>query len=137
MNNELLPGSAREAVLRAGDLLDHKGGRDGRTTWRLRDRTLRALHLADAPFALENPGGRAGITTWRLDAETHRMVEVSHAPFTPVSRFSDTERGRWLNPYLFFGGVDVPREGMSFELARPKPDAPEGARVKVWVTWER
>ncbi len=137
VNNELLPGSAREAVLRAGDLLDHKTGRDGRTTWRLRDRTLRALHLADAPFALENPGDRAGITTWRLDAETRRMVEVSHAPFKPVARFSDAERGRWLDPYLFFGGVDVPREGMSFELARPKPDAPEGARVKVWVTWER
>ena len=136
VNNELLPGPAREAMHRAGDLIDHRAG-DAKTPWRLRDRTLRSLHLADATFALDNPGGRAGLTTWRLDPEKHGLVELSHTAFTPISRFSDGERGRWLNPFLFFGGVDVPREGMAFELTEPKKDAPAGARVKIWVTWER
>jgi hypothetical protein len=111
--------------------------RDGAPIYRLRDRSLRALHMADAPFAVENPGGRGGITYWRLDAARRAFVVDRHVPFEPVPRFDDALPGRWMNPHLFFGGVDVPPAGLSFELAPPKPDAPAGARVKVWIDWTR
>ncbi len=133
--NELLPGAAREAVQRAVDLLDDKRRPDGTLAWRLRDRTLRTLHLLDAPFSLDAQPD--AVTVWRPDPATRTLAAVSHSGVPPVSRFSDGERGRWLNPFLFFSGVDVPREGFGFELATPKADAPVGAKVKVWLVWER
>jgi immune inhibitor A len=135
--NESVPaGPERARYARAGDLVDVRM-RDGAPIYRLRDRSLRALHMADAPFAVENPGGRGGITYWRLDAARRAFVVDRHVPFEPVPRFDDALPGRWMNPHLFFGGVDVPPAGLSFELAPPKPDAPAGARVKVWIDWTR
>ncbi|MCK6574519.1 immune inhibitor A [Myxococcota bacterium] len=136
LNETLSPGPARARYARAGDLVDVRL-RDGAPVYRLRDRALRALHLADAPFAVDNPGGRAGLTYWRLDAAGRAFVPDRHVPFVPVARFDDAVPDRYLNPHLFFGGVDVPPAGLSFELAHPKPGAPAGARVKVWIDWAR
>lgn len=130
--NELLPGEARERWQEIGELYDYKI-RDGKVVWRLRDRSLRYVHTLDAPFALEPfPDG---ITFYEVDGEG--LKKTASAPHPAVDRFTDADPKRWANPKLFFGGVAVPPEGLSIELTRPKPTAPEGAEVKVWFLWDR
>jgi hypothetical protein len=54
-----------------------------------------------------------------------------------VSTFSDSDPSRYLNPHLPFGGVEIPNEGLNFQLAEPGEEAPEEAKVKVYFTWDR
>ena len=130
--NELLPGPKRDAFTGVGELYDYKV-RGGKVTWRLRDRSLRFLHTLNAPFALE-PFADGVI---HYDVKDGKLVKIASKPHPAVPRFSDAEGGRWQNPKLPFGGVQVPPLGFSFELAKPKADAPKAARVKVWLLWDR
>ncbi len=130
--NELLPGPARARVQAAGELFDYKM-RDGKPFWRLRDRSLRHVHTQDAPFALD--AFPDGVTFYAV--RDGKLVQTASRPYPAVDRFSDGAPGRWMNPKLFFGGVAVPPVGLELQLARPKGDAPEGAKVKLWVEWTR
>ncbi|MEZ4431739.1 MAG: immune inhibitor A [bacterium] len=127
-----LPGPDRERYASAGELLDDKK-RDGEVSYRLRDRALRHLHSYDAPFALE--AFPDGIEHYLV--RDGQLVETGSAPHPAVSSYSDATPARWQNPNLPFGGVTVPSEGFGFHLAKPKPDAPKEARVKVYFTWDR
>jgi len=129
--NELLPGPDREGVQRTGELLDTKR-RKGVLTYRLRDRSLRHLHSYDAPFSLRPFDD--GVILY--DVGDDGLNRASSRPHPATARFSDPDGRRWLNPNLFFGGVQVPDERFSFELAQPREGAPAGARVKVWLLWE-
>ncbi len=132
MSNELLPGEARQQWHEAGELYDYRVT-GGDVAWRMRDRALRYVHTLDAPFALEPfPDG---VTYYEVEGGT--LKKTGSAPHPAVARFDDADAARWANPKLFFGGVAVPPEGLSMELTKPKADAPEGARVKVWFTWDR
>ncbi len=130
--NERLPGEARDAVEAAGELFDYKV-RGPKLTWRLRDRSLRYVHTQDAPFALEP--FPEGVRIFDVRDGALHLVETR--PHPAVDRFGDDAPGRWANPKLFFGGVAVPNAGLAFRLAHPKPDAPAGARVKLWLEWSR
>jgi hypothetical protein len=130
MINTLLPGAARERVTETGELYDYRM-RDGKVVWRLRDRSLRYLHNADSPFALERFGDQ--IVTW--DVVDGALKKVSSVAAPAVAGFTDATPARWANPKLFFGGVAVPDAGLAFELVRPKADAPKSARVKLYFTW--
>lgn len=130
--NELLPGPDRAGVREAAELYDYKQ-RDGKVSWRLRDRSLRHLHTLDAPFALEPFEG--GIELFEVEGD--RLVPAGTRAHPAVSRFDDGQPTRWANPHLYFGGVAVPDAGFGFELATPKPTAPAPSRVKVWFTWDR
>ena len=135
--NDLLPGTAREAVRPAGELYDYRQRPGKPTRWRLRDRTLRALHNADSPFALA-PFPDA-VTWWRVEDGPGgaKLVKTRSfaAPATPA--FDDARSARWKNPKLYFGGVSVPDEGLGFRLAKPKAAAGKSARVKVYFRWRR
>jgi len=131
--NELLPGEAREAYKSMSTLFDYRVDRNG-ISYRLYDRALRSNHSADAPFALTDfPDG---LRFWRPNADGE-MERFDGRPFAAVSTFSDADPSRYMNPYLPFGSARVPNEGMGFQLAEPDPDAPAGAKVKVYFTWDR
>lgn len=130
--NELLPGRDRNSVQKLGEMLDYRV-RKGQVQWRMRDRSLRHYHTYDAPFSLEPFDG--GVKTFVVsEGQLQRRTSTGHPA---VAKFSDADPTRWLNPKLPFGGVAVPTEGFGFELAHPKGEAPKGARVKVYFTWDR
>jgi M6 family metalloprotease-like protein len=129
--NELLPGEAREPYKSMGTLFDINVGRGG-VSYRLYDRVLRSQHSADAPFALEPFAN--GLEFWRPNA-AGEMERVDGVDFAGVSAFSDSDAH--LNPHLPFGSAAVPDEGFGFQLAEPGAQAPEGAKVKIYFTWER
>jgi len=129
--NELLPGQDRDAVQRAGELLDYKV-RKGERRFRVRDRSLRHLHSYDAPFSLTPFSG--GVELFDIGPEGLKRASASPHPATRA--FSDATPSRWLNPKLYFGGVALPDERFAFELAEPKEGAPDGARVKVWLLFD-
>jgi len=129
--NELLPGKARDAVESASELVDDKV-RDGVRSYRMRDASLRYLHLLDAPFALEPFAD--GLITYRVT--DHGLEKTGARAYPAVSEFSDANPSRWLNPRLPFDGVAVPQTEFSFRLEKPPADAPVGARVKVVVSWK-
>lgn len=136
--NAHLPGPERDQFYEMSELYDYvpplaaQGERPARPPiWRLRDRSLRFLHTYDAPFALEPFEG--GVEIFDLVEGEWRVSE--RLPHPAVRRFDDANPARWLNPKLPFGGLAVPDEGFSFELAKPKPDAPEPAEVKVYFNW--
>lgn len=129
--NEVLPGPERDRLQRAGELIDDRV-RQGKRTFRLRDRSLRHLHTYDAPFALAP--FEEGVEVYDVGPDGLRRATSSALPAT--DRFSDSDRARWLNGNLPFGGVEVPDERFSFQLTQPKEGAPKGARVKVWLLFD-
>jgi bacillopeptidase F (M6 metalloprotease family) len=134
--NELLPGEARDKYKSASSLFDIRVDKEG-VSYRLYDRALRDAHSADAPFALEDFAN--GVQFWGVaDRGGQReLVPVRGEPFAAVPTFSDADPSRYLNPYLPFGSANIPNEGLSFQLAEPGDRAPDGARVKVYFTWDR
>ncbi|TGD75348.1 M6 family metalloprotease domain-containing protein [Mangrovimicrobium sediminis] len=128
--NEYLPGIERESRKAAGTFYDLRI-RDGVTQYRLYDRLLRAMHSADAPFALD-PFER-GIQFYHPRDGEMRPGEAR--PFAPVSRFTDARPNRYLSPKLPFGGADIPEAGFEFELAQPGEQAPAGSVVRVNYRW--
>lgn len=132
LGNEFLPGPPREPYKGVSTLYDIKL-RKGKLSYRLYDRRLRNFHSADAPFSLER--FERGLVFYKRERDT--LVESDSRAFEPVSVFDDSDPATYLNPGLRFGSAKVPREGLSFQLAKPKPDAPDGARVKVYFTWSR
>jgi immune inhibitor A len=128
--NELLPGPARDARQRAGELVDSKT-RKGKTSYRLRDRSLRYLHTFDAPFALDP--FEDGVVFYKVGKT--KLKRIGARPHPAVPRFDDTLKARWLNPKLPFGGIETPQAGFSFELDKPSADAPPGTQVTVKMKW--
>jgi len=131
-SSEYLPGEAREQFKSMSTLYDFRV-RNGEITYRLYDRALRNAHSADAPFALEQFDG--GIELYGIENE--QLVRQDSRPFAAISTFSDADISRYLNPHLPFGSASIPSEGLNFQLAVPGENAPKGARVKVYFTWER
>jgi immune inhibitor A len=129
--NELLPGEAREPYKSMGTLFDINVGRDG-VSYRLYDRALRSQHSADAPFSLQPFAN--GLEYWRPNPQGE-MEMTGGVAFPAVSAFSDADAH--LNPHLPFGSAAVPNEGFGFQLAEPGAEAPDGAKVKIYFTWER
>ena len=91
-----------------------------------------------APVAAYVPvvvaGGLAHVSG-QLPFVDGKLVKAEGRAYPAVAAFTDATPARWLNPGLRFGGVAVPDVGFSFRLTAPKPDAPPGARVKVWFDW--
>ncbi|MFN3198279.1 MAG: M6 family metalloprotease domain-containing protein [Bradymonadia bacterium] len=138
--NEMLPGAARERYWGASELYDYRVKKPkagpGKPTepsifYRMRDRTLRYMHTLDAPFSLK-PFEDA-LVFYRVDGKS--LVPTEKRPAPAVKRFDDRTSERWANPKLYFGGVKVPPEGLSIELAEPGKHAPDEAQVKIWVDW--
>lgn len=132
LSNEFLPGKDREPYKSMGTLFDTRL-RGGKISYRLYDRLLRNVHSADAPFSL-NPFS-AGLQFYGL--EEGELVKQSSEDFTAVKAFSDENPQRYLNPHLPFGSADIPNAGLGFMLAEPGNNAPPGAKVKVYFTWDR
>lgn len=130
--NEILPGEERADYISMGSLFDLRLGNEG-ISYRLYDRLLRNAHSADAPFALED--FENGLQFFR--GREGELVPTEGVDFPAVSRFSDADPSRYLNPHLPYGSAAIPSEGLSFMLAEPAASAPEEARVKVYFEWER
>jgi immune inhibitor A len=133
LNNELLPGAAREGRKSMSTLFDIRVSTDV-ISYRLNDRVLRNGHSADAPFSLELFAD--GLAYYGI-AANRTLVQTDGVDFSAVPSFSDADPSRYLNPYLPFGSASVPSEGLSFHLAEPGEAAPASARVKVYFTWDR
>lgn len=129
--NEYLPGAERDRFESMGSLFDLRVGDE--VSYRLADRSLRNAHSADAPFALQEFAN--GVQFYRVSE--NRLVPAGGRPHPAVSGFSDADPSRWLNPHLLFGSASVPSEGLGFELVPPGDNAPDGAKVKIYFTWER
>ena len=129
--NELLPGTARGAYQPMSTLLDIRVGGDA-ISYRLYDRRLRLAHSADAPFSLD--AFENGLQFY-VTNDANELIPGSGVDFRAVARFNDSDQH--LNPYLPFGSANVPDEGFGFQLAEPGIGAPDGAKVKVYFTWER
>ncbi|MES2625442.1 MAG: immune inhibitor A domain-containing protein [Pseudomonadota bacterium] len=132
LNNETLPGAAREKYKSMGSLFDYRVTKEG-ISYRLADRSLRNNHSGDAAFALED--FPVGLQYYGI--KDNEMVPVRSEPYGHVSTFSDSDPSRYLNPHLPFGSAAIPNEGLNFELAAPGADAPAGAKVKVYFNWDR
>ena len=133
LSNELLPGEERDRFKSMGSLFDYRVERDGSLSYRLYDRLLRNNHSADAAFSLDDfPEGLQYYGT-----RDNQLVPVRSEAYPTVSRFSDADPSRYLNPRLPFGSAAIPNEGLNFELAAPGEHAPASARVKVYFTWDR
>lgn len=133
LSNEYLPGAEREAFRSMGSLFDYRLERDGSLGYRLYDRLLRSNHSADAPFALtEFP---VGLQYYGIDGDA--LMPVRSVPYPAVRQFSDSDPSRYLNPHLPFGSAAVPNAGLNIDLAEPGAQAPVGARVKLYFSWDR
>ena len=130
--NELLPGAARDPFKSMGTLYDYRLGRDG-VSYRLYDRMLRNAHSADAPFALADFSNALQFYA----IENGELRPASGRDFTGVSSFSDRAPASYLNPHLPFGSANIPAAGLNFDLAAPGSAAPDGAKVKVYFSWDR
>jgi bacillopeptidase F (M6 metalloprotease family) len=133
LSNETLPGAERDRYKSMGSLFDYRVGRDGTVSYRLYDRLLRNNHSGDAAFALED--FTEGLRYYA--ARNGTLTPVRSTPYPTISRFSDADPSRYLNPHLPFGSAAIPNEGLNFELAEPGAGAPAAARVKVYFTWDR
>ncbi len=131
--NEILPGTERERYRSMSTLFDIRVG-GGEISYRLYDRRLRNAHSADAPFSLED--FRNGIQFFGI-SDSDEMAPTRGIDFAAVGSFSDRNPARYLNPHLPFGGVNIPNEGMNFQLAEPGEQAPGNAKVKVYFSWDR
>lgn len=132
LGNEFLPGADREPYKSMSTLYDFRLGPNG-ISYRLYDRSLRNAHSADAPFALEDFAN--GIQFYRI--EDDELVPADSIDFAAVSSFSDSDPSRYLNPHLPFGSANIPNAGLNFQLATPGEQAPTGAQVKVYFSWDR
>jgi len=132
--NELLPGVARLPFKGIGEAIDTRK-RKGKTSYRMRDRTLRNLHTRDSSFSLDSFAD--GIVYWEVSKNGRKLVKVGSKPYPAVSKFTDSTPGRWLNKKLPFGGVAVPNTGFSFELAKPGAGAKAGAKIQVKWAWPK
>ncbi len=130
ITNEYLPGPEQAAREPAGTMYDLRI-RNGETQYRLFDRILRRFHSADAPFALA--AFPRGLEIYQPRDGGMALQEAR--PFAPVSSFSDSDPGRYLNPNLPFGSAALPRAGFSFDLAAPGEKAPAGSVVRVDYRW--
>ena len=128
LNNDYLPGEARDPFRKAGELVDTKT-RDGKTTYRMRDVSLRYMHTQDSPFWYE-PFAEG---TTHYDVTATGLVVNATYPHPAQPRFDDTATP--MNVKLPFGNVDLPKAGFAFEVAAPGADAPAGVRVKVSFEW--
>ena len=131
--NELLPGEDRERYTSMSTMFDVRVG-GGNISYRLYDRRLRTAHSADAPFSLQPFTN--GLQFYGIGA-TNELVPTRGIDFEEVSTFSDETPSRYLNPHLPFGSANVPDEGLGFQLAAPGGQAPDGAKVKIYFTWDR
>ena len=133
LNNDLLPGEPRQSRKSMASLYDIRLS-NRVTSFRFNDALLRNRHSADAPFALAPfPDG---LRFFEVGA-TGEMTRVRGVDFTAVRSFSDADPSRYLNPHLPFGSAKIPSEGLNFQLAEPAADAPSGAKVKIYFTWDR
>ncbi len=130
--NDLLPGADRLKYKGASTLFDLRI-RNGETEYRLYDRALRNRHSGDAPFALK-PFDK-GVSIYGI--QDKQIVEEQSSPYPPVSEFSDTRPNRYQNPQLPFGGANIPEMGLRFKLGEPSLRAPQDARVKVIIDWDK
>ncbi len=129
--NELLPGEAREAVSRTGELIDTRT-RKGVLSYRLRDRSLRSLHTKDAPFSAE--AFADAVIEYRVGkAGLEKVASHDRAPRTT---FSEADAKRYLNSKLPFGGVALPSAGLSLEVMPKSLDAQGNTQVQVQVSWQ-
>lgn len=128
--NEILPGPNRDALKSAGELVDYRL-RDGKVAFRMRDSSLRYMHTADSPLALEPFANQ--IEIFEVDGTTLRSVESRTSE--PISRFENFPKSRWANPRLYFGGVSTPNVPVAIELAKPDAGAPAGSVFKLYVRW--
>jgi hypothetical protein len=128
--NELLPGEAREAVSKAGELLDVRQ-KGTVTSFRLRDRALRSLHTTDAPFSAE-PFADA-LATFKVGKKG--LEPTGTMAFEPVSRFDDKDITRYLNAKLPFGGAALPSAGLSLEVSPVRKDSAGLTLVDVKLNW--
>lgn len=130
--NEFLPGAARDPFKSMSTLYDFRLGPAG-ITYRLFDRFLRNEHSADAPFALED--FQNGMQFYHI--ENGEIVPAEGRDFSGVSSFSDRDPSLFQNPHLPFGSANIPSAGLNFNLAEPGATAPDGAKVKVYFSWDR
>lgn len=130
--NELLPGAARDPYKSMSTLYDYRLGREG-ISYRLYDRMLRNAHSADAPFALTEFAN--GLQFYAIE-DGELRPDYGQA-FSAVSSFSDRNPDQYQNPHLPFGSANIPNAGLNFELAEPGETAPDGAKVKVYFSWDR
>ncbi len=121
--NRLLPGTERASLIKAGEFFDFKIHK-GKTTWRLRDRSLRTYHLFDAPFS--SKVFNEGIEVYRIKKQGLELIQQIPHP----ARASFSDQDKWQNPYLRFGGVNIRKYGLSIEFN----DQKAGTNVKV--KWE-
>ena len=105
-----------------GELYDFKV-RKGKTTWGLRNRLIRSLHLIDAPFS-STPFAR-GVELLNVTRDELKLIKQESHP--AISVFDD--RQSWQNPHLKFGGVKVPSYGLKLDFKDQR------GGVKVTATW--
>ncbi|MCK6503227.1 immune inhibitor A [Myxococcota bacterium] len=127
---DLLPGDARSGLRPVGELLDFQV-RDGVLSYRLNDRSLRAMHTLDNPFS--PVATERGVVIY--DLVKGALVEREVRPYPAVTTFDDSSTGRWQNPNLPFGGVALPQAGLRWEVQPPAADAPAGTRATVVLRW--
>ncbi len=128
--NERLPGEARESVGMASELLDTRASKEG-VQFRLRDRSLRALHTRDAPLSAL-PFADA-IRYYKV--AKNGLEAVATGDYAAQARFDDSTPARYLNGKLPFGGAAVPSYGLSLEVAAPSQNSKGEDRVKVDLRW--
>jgi len=106
---------------------------DGKTIYRLNDRSLRNRHSADAPFSVEP--FENGIEHYEL--KNGELSFISATPYSSVNSFSDSHSNRYQNPKLPFGGVDIPELGFSYSLKSVDKSAPKGSKIKIEYNWKK
>jgi len=129
--NELLPGAAREAVGRTGELIDTRS-RKGVVSYRLRDRSLRSLQTKDAPFSAE--AFADAVIDYRVGKGG--LEKLASHESSGVSSFSDATPGAHLNAKLPFGGAALPTSGLSLQVEPKALDAEGNTQVRVQVRWK-
>ncbi len=130
--NEYLPGPERRKRKGVGNMFDYRI-QDGKTIYRLNDRSLRNRHSADAPFSVEP--FENGIEHYEL--KNGELSFISATPYSSVNSFSDSHSNRYQNPKLPFGGVDIPELGFSYSLKSVDKSAPKGSKIKIEYNWKK
>ena len=133
--NDFLPGSQREEYIKISELYDYRKRKDPKTketkiTWSLRNRSLRNLHMRDAPFS-PHPFNRA-LEIYRVHP-THLEL-IDSQSLAPQPRFNDLHSKRWMNPKLRFGGVAVPSSGLSLTF---HPSLNSTHALDVEINWQK
>ncbi|MCP4445631.1 MAG: M6 family metalloprotease domain-containing protein [Myxococcales bacterium] len=129
--NEILPGPAREALARTGELLDTRTQK-GVLSYRLRDRSLRGLHTRDAAFSAE------AFSDAIIDYTVGKsgLVKSGSRDQAPVPSFDDANLRKYLNAKLRFGGAALPAVGLSLDVGSKGIDSEGNTEVTVEVRWK-